>query len=96
MQENKGRIASIKVIFILIFCVFIFRLFTIQLLDVYGFYNNYQRYKNKKTIIPAERGFIYDRYGISLAGNKKLYKLEFCPKLIKWEKKDSLSTVDRG
>ncbi len=96
MQENKGRITSIKVIFILIFCVFIFRLFTIQLLDVYGFYNNYQRYKNKKTIIPAERGFIYDRYGISLAGNKKLYKLEFCPKLIKWEKKDSLSTVDRG
>ncbi len=96
MQENKGRISSIKVIFILIFCVFIFRLFSIQLLDVYGFYNNYQRYKNKKNIIPAERGFIYDRHGTALAGNKKLYKLEFCPKLIKWEKIDSLSTVDRG
>ena len=96
MQENKGRISSIKVIFILVFCVFIFRLFSIQLLDVYGFYNNYQRYKNKKNIIPAERGFIYDRHGTALAGNKKLYKLEFCPKLIKWEKIDSLSTVDRG
>jgi len=96
MQENKGRISSIKVIFILIFLVFIFRLFSIQLLDIYGFYNNYQRYKNKKNIIPAERGFIYDRHGIILAGNKKLYKLEFCTKLIKWDKKDSLSVVDRG
>lgn len=95
MQENKGRIASIKVIFILIFLVFIIRLFSIQILDVYGFYNNYQRYKNKKNIVPAERGFIYDRHGIALAGNRKLYKLEFCPKLIKWDKKDSLSTADR-
>ncbi|MBN2017076.1 MAG: PASTA domain-containing protein [Candidatus Cloacimonetes bacterium] len=95
MQENKGRITSIKVIFILVFLVFIIRLFSIQILDVYGFYNNYQRYKNKKNIIPAERGFIFDRHGIALAGNKKLYKLEFCPKLIHWDKKDSLSIQDR-
>ncbi len=94
MLNNKGRITAVKTIFLFIFLVFIIRLFTIQILDIYGFYNNYQRYKNKKNIIPADRGCVYDRNGVALAGNRKLFKLEFCPKLISWDKKDSLSVAD--
>jgi len=94
MLNNKGRINAIKFIFFIVFLVFVFRLFSIQILDIYGFYNNYQRYKNKKNIIPADRGYIYDRHGVALAGNRKLYKLEFCPQLISWDKKDSLTVAD--
>lgn len=95
MQENKNRITWVKICIIFVFLIFVTRLFFIQILDVYGFYNSYHRYKNKKNNIPAERGIIYDRNGVALAGNKKFYKLEFCPKLIRWDKKDSLSAVDK-
>ncbi|MCK4338978.1 MAG: hypothetical protein KAW87_03185 [Candidatus Cloacimonetes bacterium] len=90
MLTCKGRIFVIKVIFVSIFFIVIYRLYSIQILDKYKFYNKYHRYKNKKIVIPADRGIIYDCNGISFVENKKIFKLELCPNNTRWTNTDSV------
>ncbi len=90
MLTCKGRIFIIKVIFVSIFLLIIYRLYSIQILDTYNHFNKYYRYKNKKVIIPAERGIIYDCNGIPFVENKKVFKLELCPAITHWSYTDSV------
>ncbi|MBC8526368.1 MAG: hypothetical protein H8D22_05790 [Candidatus Cloacimonetes bacterium] len=94
MLIKKWRIFTIKIVIIGIFILIIYRIFTIQILDIYGFNDNY-RYRTKKTIIPAERGIIYDCNGFALTGNKKVFKLELCSAITSWSNKDSLSADEK-
>ncbi|MCK4357607.1 MAG: hypothetical protein KAW92_02470 [Candidatus Cloacimonetes bacterium] len=95
MLTCKGRISVIKVIFVSIFFIIIYRLYSVQILDKYKFYNRYHRYKNKKVVIPADRGIIYDRNGIPFVENKKLFKLELCPDNTRWTNTDSVSSFEK-
>lgn len=81
MNFRKGRIFTIRIFLLLIFGVIFYRLYSIQIKDVYSFYGRYHRYKENRIIIPAERGLIYDRNGVALAGNEQAFKLEFNPGL---------------
>lgn len=95
MLTTKGRIFILKLCLIAIFFVIVYRLFAIQVLDVFDFYDEYGRYKNKKVVIPAERGGIYDRNGVPLAENKKVFKLELCPNIISFAHSDSVNLEDK-
>lgn len=95
MLTTKGRIFILKLCFLAIFLVIVYRLFAIQILDVFDFYDKYGRYRNKKVVIPAERGIIYDRNGVPLAENKKLFKLELCPSIISFAHSDSVTAEEK-
>ena len=95
MLTSKGRIFIVKVIFVSIFFIIIYRLYSIQILDKYKYFNKHHRYKNKKVVIPADRGIIYDRNGIPFVENKKVFKLELCPAITRWSKSDSINSYEK-
>jgi cell division protein FtsI/penicillin-binding protein 2 len=95
MLTIKGRVFVLKICFLLIFLVIVYRLFAIQVLDVFDFYGKYERYKNKRVLLPAERGVIYDRNGVPLSENKKLFKIELCPAIVSFAYSDSATIEDK-
>lgn len=91
MNFKKSRMLTFKIVLILIFGLIVYRLYSIQIKDVYSLYGKYHRYKKNRELLPAERGLIYDRNGIALAGNLQIFKLEFHPGIFSQQLSDSLS-----
>ncbi|MEA2104454.1 MAG: penicillin-binding protein 2 [Candidatus Cloacimonadota bacterium] len=94
MNISKGRIYVVIFFVLIVFSAIIWRLYAVQIRDIYGFCDRYYRYKPNRQIIPADRGIIYDRNGIPLAGNEKTFTLQFCPSIMDCAQADSLSAED--
>jgi penicillin-binding protein 2 len=60
-ERPTGRLTALKYIFIIIFCVYTFRLFNMQILNGQFYLDQAQNISRRTTIIPAQRGEIYDR-----------------------------------
>ncbi|MDR2094444.1 MAG: penicillin-binding protein 2 [Treponema sp.] len=60
-DRPSGRLKALKYIFIIIFCVYAFRLFNMQILNGQFYLDQAQNISRRTTIIPAQRGEIYDR-----------------------------------
>ena len=92
MNLKKTRIFTLKFVLIVIFGLIVYRLYSIQIKDIYSLYGKYHRYKTNRKILSAERGLIFDRNGISLAGNTQIFKLEFHPGIFSQNFPDSVSS----
>ena len=61
-ERSETRIVILRVIFIAIFVVYVMRLFSMQILSGDLYRSRAQNIARHTTVIPAQRGEIYDRY----------------------------------
>ncbi|MCR3755109.1 MAG: peptidoglycan DD-transpeptidase MrdA [Candidatus Westeberhardia cardiocondylae] len=71
-----------SIIIFLVFCLIIY-LFFLQIISFNEYKNRSDRNRIKFILIEPKRGVIYDYYGIPLALNKTVYRLELIPNKIK-------------
>lgn len=75
----SNRIFIVAVIFFISFLVLLSKLFTLQIINGESYSRNLVNSTVKTLSIPAERGTIYDAYGVPLATNQTSYTVTFDP-----------------
>jgi penicillin-binding protein 2 len=81
MQENHGRrLLVLRILFVLIFIVYSVRLFSMQILSGNVYLTRAQNISRKTTVIPPQRGEIYDRsYTRPLVMNRDSFVVSITP-----------------
>jgi penicillin-binding protein 2 len=85
-ERPAGRITILKFIFIAAFIIYSFRLFSMQILDGQFYLDRAQNIARRTTVIPAQRGEIYERnFSQSLALNADSFAVNIIPAEVKQE-----------
>ena len=72
---NKGRLAVLAVIIVILLFVYIAFLYDLQIIQGEEYYLRSSETKVKDETVPASRGNILDRYGRVLVSNEECYNL---------------------
>ncbi len=73
----SSRIFIISGVFLICFLLLLSKLFTLQIIEGEDYARNLKSFTVKTLSVEAERGLIYDAYGVPLATNKKSYTVTF-------------------
>jgi len=77
---SSKKLFFIAGLFAAIFLIFILRIGYLQIIKGAYYYNLAENNRIRTQIIPAYRGIIYDRNGVSLVKNKSIFSLSITPK----------------
>jgi penicillin-binding protein 2B len=72
-RKMNKRSQLIGAILVLLFFALVYRFYHLQVVDASFYYEEAERMYNRYSVLPAERGAIYDRNGATLAKEAKAY-----------------------
>lgn len=91
--KRNIRIVVITIFIVLVFSVYILKLFSLQVIESSRYMNRSERISKMETVIPAQRGEIYEREAaIPLASNLDMFAVNVVPGEIPSELYDTVLT----